>query len=160
MECLTHLAVTEACHHVGLNSNDMIQASRPPLFGEKLSCTRRNHFAYEGRFLYGSSQTMMISATFRFLYLPMMWAWLNRARPERPHRSGDIQKGKLPIVLENQFCSGTCTYILKIVSHWMCFLDFEYIYIYICLFLSHLLVNTFWLPFYFLHPQAPDHMRY
>ena len=38
----------------------------------------------------------------------------------------------------------------------MCFLDFEYIYI--CLFLSHLLVNTFWLPFYFLHPQAPDHI--
>lgn len=36
---------------------------------------------------------------------------LTEQRPERPHRSGDIQKGKLPIVLENQFCSGTCIYL-------------------------------------------------
>ena len=42
----------------------------------------------------------------------LSWPWvLTEQRPERPHRSGDIQKGKLPIVLENQFCSGTCIYL-------------------------------------------------
>ena len=79
---------------------------------------------------------------------------LTEQRPERTHRSGDIQKGKLPIVLENQFCSGTCIYIENNVI-----LDvFFGLRIYIYIFAYSCLNNWFQLPFYSLHPQAPDHI--